>query len=221
MFTGEFESLLALEKTGCVRVPHPISVLDAPPGRSGAMLVMEHLDLGSLGSKDRELGEAVARMHLHNVELGKKGSQDYVSKFGFPVPTCCGEIPQGNGWDDDWTRFYANKLQEQVDLTKDTEAEKLWEKLKKKIPDMFVGIDVRPSLVHGDLWSGNTGQAEGRAALFDPGAFYGHHEYDLGIAGLFSLSRGFFDAYHKVIPKEEGFERRHILYKLFHLLNHW
>ncbi len=57
--------------------------------------------------------------------------------------------------------------------------------------------------------------------MFDPGSFYGHHEYDLGIAGLFGMGGGFFDAYHKVIPKAKGFERRHKLYKLFHLLNHW
>ncbi len=61
MFRGEYESLLALEKTGCIRVPHPIAVLDAPPGHAGAILVMEHLDLKSVSGKDRQLGESVAR----------------------------------------------------------------------------------------------------------------------------------------------------------------
>ncbi len=61
MFKGEFESLAAIEKTGCIRVPHPVAALDAPPGRRGGILVMEHLDFKSLGSKDRDLGESLAR----------------------------------------------------------------------------------------------------------------------------------------------------------------
>ena len=58
-------------------------------------------------------------------------------------------------------------------------------------------------------------------AIYDPGSFYGHHEYDLGIAGLFGMASAFFNEYHKKLPKEPGFEERHDLYKLFHLLNHW
>ena len=57
---------------------------------------------------------------------------------------------------------------------------------------------------------------------FDPASFYGHHEYDLAIAGMFGgFTRAFYDAYHKEIPKEKGFDKRHELYKLFHHLNHW
>ena len=44
----------------------------------------------------------------------------------------------------------------------DDEAKRLWQKLKPKIPEFFSGLDVKPSLLHGDLWSGNAGQADGR-----------------------------------------------------------
>ena len=44
----------------------------------------------------------------------------------------------------------------------DDEAKRLWLKLKPKIPEFFSGLDVKPSLLHGDLWSGNAGQADGR-----------------------------------------------------------
>ena len=37
--------------------------------------------------------------------------------------------------------------------------------------------------------------------IYDPGSFYGHHEYDLGIAGMFGFSSDFLDAYHEIIPK--------------------
>jgi len=57
---------------------------------------------------------------------------------------------------------------------------------------------------------------------FDPASFYGHHEYDLAIAGMFGgFTKAFYNAYHKEIPKQKGFEKRHELYKLFHHLNHW
>ena len=37
----------------------------------------------------------------------------------------------------------------------DREARILLEKLKPKVSAMFEGIEVEPSLLHGDLWSGN------------------------------------------------------------------
>ena len=41
-------------------------------------------------------------LHLHNIKLGEKGDPEYVDKFGFHAKTCCGYLPQGNAWDDDW-----------------------------------------------------------------------------------------------------------------------
>ena len=58
--------------------------------------------------------------------------------------------------------------------------------------------------------------------IFDAASFYGHHEYDLGIAGMFGgFGNDFYTSYHSIIPKAKGFEERHQLYKLFHNLNHW
>jgi fructosamine-3-kinase len=44
----------------------------------------------------------------------------------------------------------------------DTDAQQLWSKLKPKVPEFFSGVRVKPALLHGDLWSGNAGQAEGK-----------------------------------------------------------
>ena len=57
--------------------------------------------------------------------------------------------------------FYTTKLQEQIDLLGDEEAKRLWEKMKCIIPEFFKDIDVKPSLLHGDLWSGNAGTVDG------------------------------------------------------------
>ena len=38
--------------------------------------------------------------------------------------------------------------------------------------------------------------------MFDPACFYGHHEYDLAIAGMFGgFTRQFYDEYHSIIPE--------------------
>ena len=59
MFEGEFESLAALEKTGCIRVPKPIKALkrDGP----GAVLITEYLNIQGLGSKAEQLGTYLAK----------------------------------------------------------------------------------------------------------------------------------------------------------------
>lgn len=60
------------------------------------------------------------------------------------------------------------------------------------------------------------------AVIFDPASFYGHHEFELAIAGMFGgFNKQFYDAYHRLIPKAPGFSVRHKLYTLFHYLNHW
>ena len=58
--------------------------------------------------------------------------------------------------------FYSTKLEEQIVLTKDNEAKSLWDELKAIMPQFFEGIEVKPSILHGDLWSGNAGTVDGK-----------------------------------------------------------
>ena len=60
------------------------------------------------------------------------------------------------------------------------------------------------------------------SVIFDAACFYGHHEYDFGIATMFGgFNSSFFNAYHEIFPKQPGFDKRIELYQLFHYLNHW
>ena len=63
-----------------------------------------------------------------------------------------------------------------------------------------------PSLVHGDLWSGNYLVAkDGQAALIDPAAYYGHREVDIAMSTLFGgFSKGFYDSYDSEFPLAPG-----------------
>ena len=43
----------------------------------------------------------------------------------------------------------------------DSEARSLWSSLKLKIPEFFKDVpDIKPSLLHGDLWSGNAAETD-------------------------------------------------------------
>ena len=80
----------------------------------------------------------------------------------------------------------------------------------------------RPSLLHGDLWSGNfiTG-SDGQAWLIDPAVYVGHAEADLAMTELFGgFHPRFYAAYREVNPLQPGYELRRDLYNLYHLLNH-
>ncbi|VFV26977.1 ketosamine-3-kinase-like [Lynx pardinus] len=106
MFEGEMASLMAILRTGTVKAPKPIKVLDAPGG--GSMLVMEHLDMRYLSSHAAKLGAQLADLHLENKRLGEtlqkeagtvgkgggRAERPFVDQFGFDVVTCCGYLPQ-------------------------------------------------------------------------------------------------------------------------------
>lgn len=94
--------------------------------------------------------------------------------------------------------------------------------LQLKIPQFFTDVEVVPALLHGDLWGGNVAECAEGPVIFDPASFYGHSEYELGIAGMFGgFSSSFYSTYHEKIPKAPGFAKRNQLYQLFHYLNHW
>ncbi|PNG99134.1 Protein-ribulosamine 3-kinase, chloroplastic [Tetrabaena socialis] len=94
------------------------------------------------------------------------------------------------------------------------------EKLCAKLHTYFEGIKVRPSVLHGDLWSGNIGAVGGEPAIFDPAAYYGHHEAEFGMSWCAGFGPDFWAAYHELIPRAPGFEQRAEIYRLVHYLNH-
>ncbi len=50
------------------------------------------------------------------------------------------------------------------------------------LASFFEGISVRPSCLHGDLWSGNVASCDGEPTIFDPATYYGHHEAEWGMS---------------------------------------
>ncbi|KAG4073096.1 hypothetical protein HA402_009515 [Bradysia odoriphaga] len=243
IIAGEFESLLTIQRTKQISVPDPLSVIRENDQQ--VSLIMSYIDMKSLNQLQAEFGERLAKLHLHNRQVleqraydagyvgsSKSASEPPVTEFGFHCVTNCGAIAQNNEWHKDWITFFArNRLDHQIRLIEvnynDREVNELWSELQLKLTTFFKpftdqSIEIQPSLLHGDLWSGNVCESNNQPYIFDPCSFYGHSEYDLAIGEMFGgFRRAFRQRYESVIGRVDGAEKRSELYQLFHYLNHW
>jgi len=96
----------------------------------------------------------------------------------------------------------------------------LFEKLFAKLEDLLP--DESPSLLHGDLWSGNIIIGKnGHAVFLDPAIYYGYRETDLAMAKLFGgFDAEFYESYNNSFPLKPGWENRIGLFQLYPLLVH-
>jgi fructosamine-3-kinase len=198
-FAAEADGLAALRRVG-LKAPQPLA-----HGVAGedAYLLLEYLELG--GRSDfGALGRMLAAAHR------KPGP-----RFGWSRDNYIGSTPQQNGWCADWAEFWlTRRMTPQLELA------------QRNGFDLEVKFDLgdhrpQPSLLHGDLWSGNAGFTAEGPVVFDPAVYYGDREADLAMTELFGgFPRAFYDAYNEMFPLPEGYERRKHLYNLYHLLNH-
>jgi protein-ribulosamine 3-kinase len=202
-FAAEAEGLRALRGAGA-RAPEPIR-----HGVAGgqAYLLMEWLDLGSRGDF-AALGAMLAAMH--------RAQSD---RYGWPRDNYIGSTPQLNGACATWAEFWRERrLEPQLALARRSghrlDVMPVWRLLEGHQPPA--------SLLHGDLWGGNTGfLAGGAPVLFDPAVYYGDREADLAMTELFGgFPEKFYEAYSEAWPLEQGYELRKQIYNLYHLLNH-
>jgi len=216
MYEAEAIGLQKIIETKTVRVPIPYAF---GLSEEEAYLILERLDIeGHTAESQRALGEKLAEMHLTPAPR----------QFGFDCDNTIGTTPQKNPWTDNWVDFFINhrldfQLQLVEELYRDTELRKKAEPLLNRFPDFFEGLHVKPSLLHGDLWGGNTGKlSSGEPVVYDPAAYYGHHEAEFGIIEMFGgFTREFYRAYEALIPRQEGFQERVGAYRLYHILNHY
>ncbi len=214
MFEAERAGLEEILASASLRAPRPIC-----HGRAGgyAYLVLEYLELGK-GGRDSavRLGRALAAMHRH---LGER--------HGWRRDNTIGATPQPNTPDVDWLRFWRERrLGFQLELAaRHGHTGRLQirgERLLEVLPAFFSGHNPAPSLLHGDLWSGNFGVLpDGEPVIFDPAVYYGDREADLAMTELFGgFPRAFYDAYREAWPLPPEYAVRKTLYNLYHILNH-
>jgi len=244
VFAAEATGLKMIAATDTIRVPIPVT-----HGSAGEQcyLVLEHLELDSRGNS-RLLGEQLAALHrftsdsadvnpLAAGEVNSGHSRPGCSAtpchgrnatvFGFSADNFIGTTPQPNSWTDDWVTFWReHRLGFQLRLAEESgyggQLQSLGEKLMDALPAFFAGYTPQPSLLHGDLWSGNHAfLADGTPTIFDPAAYYGDRECDLAMTELFGgYPADFYAAYRDAYPLDAGYATRRELYNLYHILNH-
>jgi fructosamine-3-kinase len=196
-FAAEADGLNALRRIG-IAAPEPLA-------NGAGYLLLEFLELN--GKRDfAALGRMLASAHRKTAP-----------RFGWSRDNYIGSTPQLNGWCDDWAEFWLERrMRPQIEL-----ANKNGFRLSLPSLKLLEKHKPQPSLLHGDLWSGNAGFTADGPVVFDPAVYYGDREADLAMTELFGgFPREFYAAYHHAFPLQEGYEKRKTLYNLYHLLNH-
>lgn len=213
MFEKEAKGLSLLQKTSVIDVPEVLLT-----GEAGdySFLILSYVSSSGMRANFWELfGERLAALHKHKLE-----------KFGLDHDNYMGSLQQSNRFHDKWAEFFIHqRLEPQVRLAReageiDKNTVSTFERLYNRLDEIFP--PTRPSLVHGDLWSGNFMINHlGEPCLIDPAVYFGHPEVDIAMSTLFGgFSQAFYDAYNDHNPLEKGWRNRSDIYNLYPLLIH-
>ena len=213
MFAAEALGLKEMAQTQTIRVPKPICW--GMTERS-SYIVLEWLEFcSSHNSAWEEMGIKLAKMHNYQGE----------NKFGWSENNTIGSTPQVNNWTDTWSDFFANhRIGFQLKLANRKGGNfGNYNQIVDKVRQILASIEPQPSLVHGDLWSGNVAVTDaGEPVILDPATYYGDREVDLAMTELFGgFPAAFYRGYNEVFPLDKGYKKRKTLYNLYHILNHF
>lgn len=213
MFEVERAGLEALDLHPSLRIP---KILGTYQLSDRAALLMEYIEAKRPNEADWLLfGRSLAELH-----------QETATQFGWRQNNFIGRLPQSNQQHHTWIDFYATeRLLPQIELA---QIEGLLSPAESPgLAELKAGLkpycaDIKPTLLHGDLWSGNfLFDASGQPCLIDPATYYGHYEVDLAMARLFGgFAAAFYTAYAEIQPSKGGEAKRNDLYQLYYLLVH-
>lgn len=212
LFGKEARGLELLRATQTLRIPRVLA-------QSERFLALEWIDEGIVWDKvawSRAFAEGLAALHRAPAP----------ATFGLDEDNFLGNAPQNNTPQASWPAFWREcRLVPQIEVAKQrgigAARLELLQRLLDKL-DVLLDYAARPSLVHGDLWSGNYLAASAGAVLVDPAAYYGDREAELALIELFGgFPTDFLRSYHDAWPLEEGYERRRPIHQMYYLLTHF
>jgi fructosamine-3-kinase len=213
MFEKEKKGLEHLRSTRVITVPEPYSTGEY---NGEIYMVMEFIGKGSSSTNFwQRFGAALAQLHRHTAPV-----------FGLDHDNYIGSLPQPNKSAGSWSRFYTESRILHLSQVANAQGKcdvsmvHMAEQVCKKLDDIFPMEP--PSLLHGDLWSGNYMVAtDGSPCVYDPAIYYGHREMDIGMSLLFGgFDKAFYDHYNDRWPMEKGWQQRVELTQLYPLLVH-
>ncbi len=181
-------------------------------------LILEWVDSVKNPNLQIQLGAQIAKLH-----------QQKASYFGFEFDNKIGQTPQYNAVGknvDSWMEFFWEyrllpqmELAEKNNLLNQTDFQQLI-RIETVLPSLLDN-SIKPSLLHGDLWSGNYISGKNNPYFIDTASYYGHREVDFSLTFMFGgFSNEFYQAYNAQYPLDEDFNDRKPLYMLYHYLNH-
>lgn len=216
-FDVEVNGLEMLRSTNTIAVPDVIAI-DSKP--AGSILILEWIQPCRPQSEFwQRFGHQLAALHQNNQSE---------PRFGYSQPNFLGATRQTNTWANNWVEFFGeHRLCFQANLAMergliDATERKGLDRLINQLPQRLAIDGLSPSLLHGDLWSGNFLCDRSQApVLIDPAVYFGHNECEFGMTTLFGgFDSAFYNAYHEVIPRDDTTSARVEIYQLYHLLNH-
>lgn len=242
VFEEEAAGLRALTATETVIAPLPLAVC-AHSGQ--AALLMTVVD--SLNEHDERVDRHQTWRNF-GCDLAALHAADVGDRYGFDHDNHIGSTRQPNAWMSDWVEFNAtNRLGFQLKTARDAglllpEEVRTIESVINRF-DQFISRAPKPSLLHGDLWSGNViptvdlraSHARATAAVIDPACSIGDALADIAMMQLFGgFPHECFEAYeqassvsasttvktHKASEGSDPPQTRIGVYQLYHLLNH-
>ena len=218
LLDAEADGLAALRATRTVRVPAVLAGGGDGPLR---WLALEWLPLRPARDAGAALGRALAALHRAPAPRGPAGD-----RYGWALDNYLGGTPQPNGWSSTWTAFFrdrrlAPQLARAAANGYDGGLQRSGERLLAALETLLDGHEPAPSLLHGDLWSGNAGAVDGDGVVFDPAVYVGDREADVAMTELFGgFGREFHAVYRDAFPLDHRYPLRRDLYNVVHLLNH-
>tara|TARA_B100001758_G_C18335824_1_gene571497 strand:+ start:198 stop:1046 length:849 start_codon:yes stop_codon:yes gene_type:complete len=210
MFEKEVLGLTLLDKSS-FKIPE---VIKCGKYQEKAYLILEYIK--PEGVLDwPQFGSHLAHLHLIS-------SDD----FGLSYDNYIGSLIQSNKIKKKWSDFYVERrilplLKKAFDMSLISRKYlDIGEHFCKKLSD-FLPVE-SPSLLHGDLWSGNLiNDRYGSPVLIDPAVYFGFREMDLAMLQLFgSIPSSAIDAYQDVFPLHKDWQKRVEINQLYPLLVH-
>lgn len=216
LFIREAESLTEFSKSNNKFLIFPEPILSKQIDHNPGYLLTTYLKPGRSGNDEEKLGRGLAQLH-----------QVVSDQFGFYHNNYCGATLQNNNFKTDWISFYVENrigfLTNMISKNRpwSSQDQILTENFLHKVADLLPK-DSKPSLIHGDLWSGNWMNSISAPALIDPCVSYSDREFEMGIMTMFGgFSQRVFDAYNEIFPLSKEWKERNLIYQLYHVLNHY